>query len=471
MPMSNVELMIRRIESNYASPDTQITRGSQRTELETERPVSGPPKSIWSNTQPEHKREALRQNITRIQAMQVTGKHLNKEPKTEHKSPHISHLKQEPRQYAKITPPSLEARHPTHPSPNQHPIRIKIESTTPLAASLEIPRRQPCTPSRRSRQPPIRIPTPVAEHFYRTTRIKTENENEHAPTDTEEVAISDQDAEELAGMISQLLAPNPTTTPDSDPHEPGIKNETPSSPQTLHEIPTNSNTSKNPPASTLPPPNTQPYPSPKPHSHHRNPTPRRPSTTFSYLKPPTPTPFSTPYGPINPAPYAANIHCVSGSALEGMLRRTRWGNKGQRLEHDAAVEVARCVDKEKEEEEEEGIRVTKKIKEDGTKKRRKKPGRRTCCPWYKLPFCKCCSCVNANANNTDPTDLSQYASNASLGIRIRAPTRSAQKEHRNESVARQRIRGVDVVSGGVGKPKTKRGRERKWCWFWGGKRR
>ncbi|KAI0590551.1 hypothetical protein Ptr902_06296 [Pyrenophora tritici-repentis] len=45
---------------------------------------------------------------------------------------------------------------------------------------------------------------------------------------------------------------------------------------------------------------------------------------LSFLEPPTPTPFSTTYGIPNNAPYAPNLHFVSGSTIE-QNRPTEWG--------------------------------------------------------------------------------------------------------------------------------------------------
>jgi hypothetical protein len=419
MAPSKVGLMVERFERKYAPGDTQGTRSKnpQRRRSELVRPPSKQRKSTWFNTHPwgpEHMQQSIDQDsstsdedaVPTITSRAVQETHIDATRGSscagdagakgelhcealgvEHESfDNTSSTQRHQHSGQSLSTPAVRRNGAepkpsgTYVPPHRRPVRIKTENASPQTPSPEIPQRN--RSNIRNRVSPIRVASPVAEKFYRSAVIKLEEGGE-LPDEKEVPSRNQHPTESMY---------NPET-----PH-PDVKVKLQRSSQEYY-IPTGASDDKFL-AQPIPSRTFRVFDSVLLHGagvQHR-PTdsistlnlnapetlaspPPRPDTKLSYLKPLTPTPFSTPYGFTNPAPYAANLHFVSGSLLEGMRRRTKWADRATRLPKqtipvrcDAPAEPQCGVEYEYKEEEPQ--------QEGGYKMKT--------CAWYKLPFCGCC---------------------------------------------------------------------------------
>jgi hypothetical protein len=448
MAPPKVDLMVQRIERKYGPVGTQTNKESQRRSSEPVRPPSKQTKSIWLNTHPlgpEHPQQALEQDtgtsdgdhVPSITPRAVQEAHTfatmcsscaeeagakGKQPceaiKVEHGDPDSPCSNQERYLPAGLSPLNLAIRSlsvGTGPSgiyvpPHRRSVRIKTENAPPQAPSLEVPQRNPSHVNRRHRSQ-IRIPSPVAEQFYRSAFVKPEEEDKLP------------DGKEVPPLSQECT--KPTIDHEIPQRDVKVKLQGPSH---AHYIPTGasdgrflgqailSRNSHVPDSASLPTYGSDglrhgvtdstsllDLNTPEQGDSTASPAPR-PGTEFSYLKPLTPTPFSTPYGFVNLSPYAANLHFVSGSLLEGMRRRTKWGDRTRLPKQTTLMTQGRyespaerlCeIGSKKEDEKEEGEYQTKT------------------CAWYILPFCRCCkwtkTAIAQSSNTSRPLSHIEHA--------------------------------------------------------------
>jgi hypothetical protein len=294
--------------------------------------------------------------------------------------------------------------------------------------------------------------------------IKTEDEE--ASADNGALLLLDRDLDELTGIIDKLSTLKPlckSETPQRD-----VKVEGCSLSQAYY-IPTGASEARPsvPAVSSSAVRVTYKQTPPSDAYHHRqtnsispldlnaleqrcaktSPTPR-PGTELSYLKPLTPTPFSTPYGLVNPSPYAANLHCVSGSLLEGLRRRTRWGNKtrpakqaalGTQARNGLPVERLYGIENE----------MSGELEGDAEQKKT--------CAWYKLLFCKCCKWSmtaipqSSKSITAPPVSTSPPLSKLKSGVVLRG----------QGTIQRQ----IRVASSSLSVPASKGVRKKRWWQF------
>jgi hypothetical protein len=448
MAPPKVGLMVQRIERKYGPVSTQTSKESQRRSSE---PVWSPSKqknSIWFNTHPlghEHLQQALEQDTSTSDGDHVTsvtpqvvqeeytfatmcsscaeeagakGKQPCEAMRVEHEGPDSPASNQERYLSVGLSPLSLAIRNLSvgtgtsgiYVPPHRRTVRIKTENAPPQAPSLEVPQRHPSHVNRRHRSQ-IRIPSPIVEQFYRSAVVKPEEEDklpdgkEVLPLSLESTKpMNDQEVFQrdvkvkLQGpshahyipngasdgrFLAQAILSRNAHVPDnaslltygSDGLRLGVTDST--SPLDLNTPEQSDST-----ASSAP----------------------RPGTEFSYLKPLTPTPFSTPYGLTNALPYATNVHFVSGSLLEGMRRRTKWGDRTRLPEqttlmtqgrYESSTERLCDIESKKEDGKEEGKYQTKT------------------CAWYILPFCRCCrwtkTAIAQSSNTSRPPSHIEHA--------------------------------------------------------------
>ena len=361
-------------------------------------------------------------------------------------------------------------------TPSRIPIRIKTEDGAPLAASLEIPRRQTSRVRSPSQTPvkvkvedveedvdedaeedvvpvivntetprrfpsfsefqeawsrsPLRVPTPLAREFYRCMIVKRESDELLGSEDG--MPLLCHDCDRSAGIHTKkppteascdLCSPSPRSVVKfkeeaellSGRHIPAgaYKAETISpsaSPRIQHQTHPATNQSRLYHEARFSGRNTATSP----------PT-CRPDTEFSYLLPVTPTPFSTPNAPINPYNRPAHLHCIPGSLLEGMHRRTRWGRRDiwdkqddkerrkRRAKHEKRAKQRKQAKQDKPVKQAARIparipqspsaRLAEYVAEDEheisheTSHEEAESGHEQTCAWYKIPFCKCCACI------------------------------------------------------------------------------
>jgi hypothetical protein len=406
--------MVERIERKYAPVATQVGKESRRRYSEFVQHPSKETKSTWFKTyplSPQHMQQALEQHATTSarddapkvdpQAVQdapiatmgiscaeeaeTEGERLYDAMGVEHESPDGTSSIRERYQRIESVSSSLASQsigaETTPPRayvpPHRRLARVKTENVSPEEPNLDMAHDHPSDTSGKLRSP-IRVPSPVAEQFYRSVAVKTE-EGGKLPKE-KEVPPQDQDPSK------------PLRDQSTHPRDAEVKLQ-----KSSHEyyIPTGASDSSflaqsglsctaRAPDSTSPPNDgirqilTE---SISPLDVNFASSTLRPGTELSYLKPLTPTPFSTPYGFINPSPYAANLHFVSGSLLEGMRRRTRWGDRARLLKQTKLVTQAQCE-----------VPIERlcgvEFKEESVQE--EKEHQTKTCAWYKLPFCTCC---------------------------------------------------------------------------------
>ncbi|KAI4678490.1 uncharacterized protein J4E84_008746 [Alternaria hordeiaustralica] len=341
---------------------------------------------------------------------------------------HLSQLgrKQEPRARVKVEPESpdntvypttpasrrrdyreeTKVVKPGGPSSRHHTVHIKVEDK----ADLETPPHYPSFTTAWSKSP-LRVPTPLAEQFYRSTVVKKESD----------VSLVHRD---VLSLRSQTSGPSVSssykrfaveTFRDFDASHPASKVKIEEEPEKGYYIPTGASKVKHEAASSSSnvhhrrhtPTNYAGsyYKAPvkeDPASHSSPdlrrtrshcavaPTPElRSETKFSYLQPITPTPFSTPYGLVNPYPPDPSSYLVPGSLIEGVQRRTKWGQRDRRTKRQPPALQPR------------GAPVTEGVasdKQNATKAGAEGTGSGGKCAWYKLSLCKCSkwiSCIKA----------------------------------------------------------------------------
>jgi hypothetical protein len=414
--------MVQHIERSYGSVGTQGRTESQRRSSEPVRPPKQT-KSTWFNTHPlgpEHRQQALEQDTNTsdgedvpsvppraVQEAQMyatmassctgeveaKGEQFCEAMRVEHQSFDNASSTRERYHSVGIPPSNLQicsTSAETGPSgiyhpPHRRPVRIKAENASPQAPNLKIPQRHPSRANRKPR-PPIRVPSPVAEQFYRSATRKPQ-EREKLPDGKKALALSQQPTQPISDHeIPQLDVKVKLQTSSHEYYIPTGASDGNFSTQVVSSGNAHVRDSASLPSDGVEHRLTESISTldlNAPGQRHRiaSPTPR-PGTGFSYLKPLTPTPFSTPYGFVNPSPYAANLHLVSGSLLEGMRRRTKWGDRAKLPKQTTLTTQARdeppaerqCeVESNTENEDEEREHETKT------------------CGWYKLPFCKCCT--------------------------------------------------------------------------------
>ncbi|KAF1943703.1 hypothetical protein EJ02DRAFT_484965 [Clathrospora elynae] len=306
----------------------------------------------------------------------------------------------------------------TYELPQRNPLRVtrkrvKNEYESHFATSVSLPRHHFSTPDtspfRTSPSPErqhVRIASsPDAEAFYRTPVSNPKAESESDEED--DLAVPGSDIEEFAGMLDKILAPAPLSTSQT-PSDNDIQASQDLAEQGNHYIPTGASQAQ-PPSYESPSENEMTTPSlprfPSPDhiyttsrlrdtasmsSFDLEPTTIRPETELSFLKPTTPTPFSTPHGPVNYSPYAKNIHCVPGSKLERLRRRTKWGDRAAG-ERRGRWERIDGKEKEKDIEEEggEGGEDKERDGEESAEVKERRQGRREGGRWYKTWWEKC----------------------------------------------------------------------------------
>lgn len=303
---------------------------------------------------------------------------------------------------------------------SQAPVHVKVEEdAAPPAASPEKPRHYPSFSAFTEKwsQSSLRVPSPLAEEFYRSTIVKVEGEE--ALVHKKGLPLLCHDCERSADLIDKEKPPSETPRDLASP-QPVSAIKTEAEPSPGYYIPTGAHKAKSTAPSVFSiinhqiPPTTDPSRlyhearSPGRCTGTSSPTPCRPNTELSYLLPVTPTPFSTPNAPVNPYNRPAHLHCVPGSLLEGMRRRTKWGNRDIRDNTDDKERRARQAKQEKR------AKQYKKAKqaEPATQLRSappaenvaenqhenpnegaKNPEHGKTCTWYKMPFCRCCVCI------------------------------------------------------------------------------
>ncbi|CAE7014840.1 hypothetical protein HRS9139_02432 [Pyrenophora teres f. teres] len=216
-------------------------------------------------------------------------------------------------------------------------IKIKMESTSPTPAMIEKPRG---SVSAVTTKPgfPILVSSRLAEQYYRSIvdnddlyaqidissgwsrrnsskpiLADTKEEEEEEKLTTTEAGMSRlvQEFENLIKSTVKIEKTSPTPSPPPHGNLDTIEPYNTLHTQTLHQ-PTALSPSL---LKQSAPPSLKPPSSPVPPS------------LLSFLKPPTPTPFSTSHGIPNNAPYAPNLHLIPGSILEQQKRPTEWGRQ------------------------------------------------------------------------------------------------------------------------------------------------
>jgi hypothetical protein len=468
--------MVQHIERSYGSVGTQGRTESQRRSSEPVRPPKQT-KSTWFNTHPlgpEHRQQALEQDTNTSDGEDVPSALLQAAPeaqmyatiassctgeveakgeqsceavKVEHQSFNNASSTQERCHPVGLSPSRLEicsTSAGTGPSgiylpSHRRPVRIKAETGSPQAPNLEIPQRH-LSYAHRKYRPPIRVPSPEAEQFYRSV-TREPQERDKLPDGKKALNINQQSTQQMSDHETPQRDVKVKLQPSS--HEyymPTGASDGNFSTQVVSSRNAHVRDSASLPSDGVEHRLTESIStldlnaSGQRHSI-ASPT-SRPGTGFSYLKPLTPTPFSTPYGFVNPSPYAANLHLVSGSLLEGMRRRTKWGDRGKlpkqitlmtQARHEPQVERLCEVDSKTENEDEEREHETKT------------------CAWYKLLFCKCCT-IAAIPQSSNASPLLPHVESAVV--------------LRDEKTARRQIRDAPLPCTVM--PASKEIRKRKW---------
>lgn len=262
---------------------------------------------------------------------------------------------------------SLSQNHGISRSHTHPPVVIKAGSASPATTNRDMLRHSSAS-AEMTTHSLVHTSVPTSEHSYHSelTRIEeeeTEKATQHQdgehPISNQALATSTSSSDKISpgirtrntspGRYAAKTAPAslsshtrdivPGATPSSYstpatpcPHP--VESKTPSPPQTPLQASENPNNSvKSSPQHTHP---ASTSPSLHLLSTTSLPHDPRPDTELSYLKPVSPSPFSTPYGIPNTQPYAPHLHCIPGSKLETMLRRTRWGSKEKKAATDEA---------------------------------------------------------------------------------------------------------------------------------------
>ena len=197
------------------------------------------------------------------------------------------------------------------------PVKIKTEHTSHMPAMTEISRGSMYSVTTKAGFP-IRVPSLLAEQYYRSVLTKIEEDEELATTEAESARLN-QDFDSLTKSLVKSENSPSASSPTFHNNLDTVKlNLEPS--QTIH---------RPKPTNLLPPTNPR-YNSSPDRAISLLPTCTSPSpeSMFSFLKPTTPSPFSTAYGVPNTQPYAPNITCVPGSLLENKKRPTKWAHGG-----------------------------------------------------------------------------------------------------------------------------------------------
>ncbi|KAG9193824.1 hypothetical protein G6011_03859 [Alternaria panax] len=368
----------------------------------------------------------------------------------------------------------------TQATPSRIPVRIKVEEGSPLAASLEMPRHRTshagpsfqalvrvkveeveesapplaATPEKPRRYPsfsafqekwsqsPLRVPTPLAEEFYRSMIVKRESDEVLGSEDG--IPPLCHDCDRSAGLHTKKpstqaphdsLSPSPRSVVnikrEAEPsqrvsaikteaksshryHVPAgtykVETKTPSASSKIqHQVPLIKSQSRLYQEARIPDRSTT-TPSPAP----------RPDTELSYLLPITPTPFSTPNAPVNPYNRPAHLHYIPGSLLEGMQRRTKWSarkitdnnnnndteKRDRQTKQEKRVQQCKQADRDRQAKQTSRVpvprsqplpaRLTEYVAESEAGILDGEAGTQTqgaTCAWYKIPFCRCCACV------------------------------------------------------------------------------
>ncbi|KAI4650952.1 hypothetical protein J4E93_003309 [Alternaria ventricosa] len=287
---------------------------------------------------------------------------------------------------------------PGGPSSRHHTVHIKVEDK----ADPDTPPRYPSFTTAWSKSP-LRVPTPIAEQFYRSTVVKKESD----------VSLVHRD---VLSLRSQTSGPSVSssykrfaveTFRDFDASHPASKVKIEEEPEKGYYIPTGTSKIKHEEASSSTNVHHR-YPS----SYRKAPVKHEPASRsspdlrrtrshctvatapelrseskFSYLQPITPTPFSTPYGLVNPYPPDPSTYLISGSLLEGVQRRTKWGQRDRRTKRQPRGVPAA-----------EGAASDKK---NATKAGAEGTGSGGKCAWYKSSLCICSkwiSCIKAKCS-------------------------------------------------------------------------
>jgi hypothetical protein len=283
------------------------------------------------------------------------------------------------------------------PFSRHHTVRIKVEDKD----SPETPQRYPSFTATWSKSP-VRVPTPVAEQFYRSAIVK--KEGEEASVSRHGLSLHSHTSGPSASSSYNRLAAK--AFHDFDASHPASKIKTEAEPSTACYIPKGASRIKHEAQSPCPETHHQNSPYAHPITLHHEvpiknypstdsspalsrtrshctvaPTPElRSETDFSYLQPITPTPFSTPYGVANPYAHSPPSYYIPGSLLEGWKRRARWGHRNRRAKRALPVLQSRCVPPVGNADEDKGVEA-----EEG--------GHGGKCVWYKVPLGQCCEWI------------------------------------------------------------------------------
>lgn len=319
-----------------------------------------------------------------------------------------------------VYPTSLVSRHRDHrgeakvvktkrSSTRHHTVRVKVEDKSDPG----IPPRYPSFTTTWSTSP-LRVPTPIADQFYRSTIVKKESEDVLLHRDvlslrsqTSGPSISSSYKRSAVKAFRDFDASHPASKikieeePEKGYYIPTraskIKHEAASSSTNLrhcHHTPTDYSSSYHK-APVKECPASRSSPDLKRTRSHCTvaPTPElRSETKFSYLQPITPTPFSTPYGFVNPYPPDSSLYYISGSSLEGVRRRTKWGQRDKRTKRVPPVLQPRSAP------------VAGDVadgRQDATQAGAEGTGSGGKCAWYRLSLCKCCNwirCIKAKCS-------------------------------------------------------------------------
>ena len=302
---------------------------------------------------------------------------------------------------------------PGGPSSRHHTVHIKVEDK----ADLETPPHYPSFTTAWSKSP-LRVPTPLAEQFYRSTVVKKESD----------VSLVHRD---VLSLRSQTSGPSVSssykrfaveTFRDFDASHPASKVKIEEEPEKGYYIPTGASKVKHEAASSSTNIHHRPSPTDYPNPYHRAPVKHDPAsnsspdlrrtrshctvaptpelrseTKFSYLQPITPTPFSTPYGLVNPYPPDPSSYLVSGSLIEGVQRRTKWGQRDRRTKRQPRALQPRGAPAA------EGVSGGR---QNATKAGAEGTGSGGKCAWYRLSLCKCSKwicCIKAKCSRAAKT--------------------------------------------------------------------